>query len=424
MNKKILSGLILMALVLSGCENLDDLDYLIESTPRETTHFIEGDEYDDYIPSLVLGTYARIPIRLNYSFYIGTSSTFDKNKVRKITNIIRVNDYDGYIEISDLQPNTTYYYWWATLNEVGEEIYSRRPGSFTTNNFNAVEVKTSELTPNFITATMEITDFDKLNLISSEVYFELISNGETLRVIGNRIEGTNTWFGCFIDLEKNHAYKLIGNLVIEFYNFRNRGNSNAQLTFVGEKDIKTPATFAMPNIVDLGLSVKWADCNLGASRPEQTGGYYVYPSTSVDVAGTSWDIAYNALGSGFRMPTITELQELSSYCSWSADVLNGVQGMRCTGPNGNSLFFPNKGYFSSAYVANDTHLTAIEYYYYSYGKYFSNGSYQSSFAILSGSHERNYYYNAYGSHPAYLENGEVKAHTSSFGMNIRPVYVY
>lgn len=34
-----------------------------------------------------------------------------------------------------------------------------------------------------------------------------------------------------------------------------------------------------PTAVDLGLSVKWANCNLGASRPEGAGNYYTWGDT-------------------------------------------------------------------------------------------------------------------------------------------------
>ena len=46
----------------------------------------------------------------------------------------------------------------------------------------------------------------------------------------------------------------------------------------------TPAP-PTPSLVDLGLSVKWATCNLGASKPTEYGGYYQWAGTK-DVSDT------------------------------------------------------------------------------------------------------------------------------------------
>ena len=130
------------------------------------------------------------------------------------------------------------------------------------------------------------------------------------------------------------------------------------------------------HMVDLGLSVKWACCNVGATKPEEYGGYYAWGETeeksnyswstykygnyyylskyclneeygSVDNRTTldaSDDVARVKWGGSWRMPTIEELKELSERCKWEGDVLNGVNGVRVTGPNGNSIFLPAAGY--------------------------------------------------------------------------------
>ncbi len=131
--------------------------------------------------------------------------------------------------------------------------------------------------------------------------------------------------------------------------------------------------------VDLGLSVKWAECNLGATKPEEYGGYYQWAGTE-DVSDTSiyldWDncpyhtgssnssgwTKYNTddnkttleasddaatvnLGGKWRMPTDAEWTELRNSCSWNWTTLNGVSGYMVTSKkNGNSIFFPAAGY--------------------------------------------------------------------------------
>lgn len=121
-------------------------------------------------------------------------------------------------------------------------------------------------------------------------------------------------------------------------------------------------------VVDLGLpsGLKWASCNLGASKPEELGSLYAwgelsekeeYTSTNAKWYGRSTSalksdkiIDYNGnltpendvvtvkLGEKWRMPTNGEKLELAEYCIWSTSKLNGVSGLLITGPNGNSIF--------------------------------------------------------------------------------------
>ena len=114
--------------------------------------------------------------------------------------------------------------------------------------------------------------------------------------------------------------------------------------------------------VDMGLSVKWATCNVGATKPEDYGSYYAwgetitknrydrgnyewennkYPKTvlsaSVDVANVKW-------GGQWRMPTMAELEELLKNCKWDWVTRSGVQGYHVVSKiNGNSIFLPAAG---------------------------------------------------------------------------------
>ena len=120
--------------------------------------------------------------------------------------------------------------------------------------------------------------------------------------------------------------------------------------------------------VDLGLSVLWAAYNVGASSPEEYGGYYAWGETSTksyytqenykfynqftdrydfigsEISGTSYDVAHVKWGDGARMPTLTEVKELVNNCTFKHGTYNGVKGNYVTGPNGNSIFLPFAGY--------------------------------------------------------------------------------
>lgn len=126
--------------------------------------------------------------------------------------------------------------------------------------------------------------------------------------------------------------------------------------------------------VDLGLSIKWAGWNVGASKPEEYGGLYgwgdptgnaqwqcwdpmdasykekslcysyyggINPPSSI--CGTQYDIAHVKWGDEWRMPTDKELQELINVCNWKIITYKGTVGRLIIGPNGNKIFLPSAG---------------------------------------------------------------------------------
>ncbi|MBQ2852648.1 MAG: PEGA domain-containing protein [Bacteroidales bacterium] len=125
--------------------------------------------------------------------------------------------------------------------------------------------------------------------------------------------------------------------------------------------------------VDLGLSVKWATCNVGASKPEDYGNDYAWGETSTkssytsdssktygkqmnDIKGNSqYDAARANWGGTWRLPTGAELEELKNKCTWRWTTQNGVKGYKVTGPNGNSIFLSAAGcrLGSSLYYAGE-----------------------------------------------------------------------
>ena len=138
--------------------------------------------------------------------------------------------------------------------------------------------------------------------------------------------------------------------------------------------------------VDLGLSVKWANCNVGAKSPEEYGDYFAWGETKTKSSYTkknsitrglsnsklksrgiigsdgnltaAYDAATANLGGGWRMPTLDEMKELCKNCSWSLTTQNDVKGYKITGPNGNSIFLPAAGfrYSTSLYYAGSNGL--------------------------------------------------------------------
>lgn len=134
--------------------------------------------------------------------------------------------------------------------------------------------------------------------------------------------------------------------------------------------------------VDLGLSVKWATCNVGATKPEEYGDYFAWgetqPKSTYNWSTYKWcngssntqtkyntnssygtvdnktqlelsdDAARANWGGSWRMPTDAELTELRENCTWTWTTQNGVYGYKVTskksGYTNKSIFLPAAGY--------------------------------------------------------------------------------
>ena len=128
--------------------------------------------------------------------------------------------------------------------------------------------------------------------------------------------------------------------------------------------------------VDLGLpsGLKWATCNVGASKPEEYGDYFAWGETSPkssykksnsvtygkrmgDIGGNDrYDAARANRGGDWRLPTKAEFDELlnSNNCTWTWTTQNGVNGYKVTSKrNGNSIFLPAAGYRNGTSLYNE-----------------------------------------------------------------------
>ena len=125
--------------------------------------------------------------------------------------------------------------------------------------------------------------------------------------------------------------------------------------------------------VDLGLpsGLKWASCNIGASSPEECGNYFAWgeidPKSNYSDFNSitrqkkmkqingdaNYDVATAKLGKSWHVPTLADFEELIKNCTWEWTTVNGVNGYKVTGPNGNSIFLPSTGYRDGAVCNND-----------------------------------------------------------------------
>ena len=150
-------------------------------------------------------------------------------------------------------------------------------------------------------------------------------------------------------------------------------------------------------VVDLGLSVKWAGWNIGATKPEEVGDFFAWGETSTkteytdetyqycklthyqtgwvydpinigyNISGTQYDAARANWRGDWRMPTKTEYEELFNNCTHQIVKYKNREGLLYTGKNGNSIFFPAAGNSNvSLYYRSYYYWTATSNGYYTY----------------------------------------------------------
>lgn len=198
-------------------------------------------------------------------------------------------------------------------------------------------------------------------------------------------------------------------------------------------NVEITATFkerVVEKYVDLGLSIRWATCNVGATNPEDYGDYYAWGeittksnydwSTYKYANGSSTtltkyctnsyygtvdnkttleaadDAATYNWGGNWRMPTIDEWEELLEKCTWTWTTLNGKNGYEVKATNGNSIFLPAAGYRKD----DELYDAGSDDYYWS-----------SSLDTQTGSSYAQYMYSRSVAHGRYR----------CFGLSVRPV---
>ena len=169
--------------------------------------------------------------------------------------------------------------------------------------------------------------------------------------------------------------------------------------------------------VDLGLSVKWATCNVGATTPEEFGNYYSWgelePKTEytfencstegLNIGDITYMAEYNTAAANWdtawRIPTYEEIDELCTKCTWEWTTLNDVNGYKVTAENGKSIFLPAAGYYRGAFHVGEG----------------SNGGYWSTMPFEIGT---TYAYSLYFNHDNFMIDYDGHRH---FGVSVRPV---
>ena len=216
-------------------------------------------------------------------------------------------------------------------------------------------------------------------------------------------------FQCSSELKTTFTAKQAGT-----YNWYVRDditiNGEVIESFISDVDKFTVADapntgYVTPEAVDLGLSVKWASFNLGASKPEEYGDYFAWGETEPKMS-YSWDnylwgkensiTRYNAqdniqdfrnygyvddaanklLKGYWHVPSSSEYKELIDNSSYEWCILNGTPGMKFTSTKSgftnrwiflpatggkiySSLISPENGYYWSSTVSEGNKNAAV-----------------------------------------------------------------
>lgn len=227
----------------------------------------------------------------------------------------------------------------------------------------------------------EIYEFDKDGTFREIILFEETQTG--IYTVNNKLGtltlsyssgGTYTW----LLTELNNSYFIMmSTSTAKSYTYNRR-----EVDPKGTYDTFTSVKVSGHEAVDLGLSVKWATCNVGASSWEGEGDKFAWGETSTkteynrenykwatpyynyygDIIGFKYikyctdsdygtvddkttldaydDAATAKWGTKWRMPTSEEVKELKANCSCVSAERNGVRGCYLIAKNGNYIFLP------------------------------------------------------------------------------------
>ena len=347
-----------------------------EITVKEKTVVVTGEATHISCRNARLSGKANIPQTTATNLSIGVLYSTSSGVLLGSATQLVAKDYDASFNFSIdsgvLEPETTYYY--RTYIIQNDEVEYGETKSFKTlalssmiQTLDAGNIVPKEATLN---AKLDLTD---CNYSSIEYGFEFTKDGGQVKTLTVNNLADKAFSYRDENLMMNTGYSYVAYVKLDGILYK-----------AETKTFTTPAPLE-PSLVDLGLSVKWASFNLGASKPSEYGGYYQWAGTK-DVSDTGiyldrnncpyytnpgWtkyntdsyygtvdnktvleamdDAATVALGGKWRMPTEAEWRELvnTDNCSWTWTTIDGVNGYKVQskkpGYTDNWIFLPAAG---------------------------------------------------------------------------------
>ena len=332
-----------MGIFMAGCS---DDDYSISNTPLLTDESVTTGSADVTVTSATFhGTVKGLEEQNASAYALGFY--YGKSEDNLSEKVAASGSSEFQATVSGMPGDVVYYQAYVTLQ--GRVTYKGSVQSAIMTDAKAITGEPKDLTANSVILT------GKLEKAPQEATSGIVISGaegsEKVRA-GVRIVAAG--------INDNYEIKaegLLPNTTYHYTAYLDLGNG----TVYGEDRTFTtaPADFNPDtDLVDLGLSTKWAKYNVGATDEKQLGGLFGFGDmtgfqtsinledyASADIYKTDRDVANKVYGSWVTMPTIDEFEELFTECKkeWVEDTENHVAGYKFTGPNGNSIFLPAAG---------------------------------------------------------------------------------
>ena len=345
MKNKILYGIIafVMGIFMTGCS---DDDYSISNTPLLTDESVTTGSADVTVTSATFhGTVKGLEEQNASAYALGFY--YGKSEDNLSEKVAASGSSEFQATVSGMPGDVVYYQAYVTLQ--GRVTYKGSVQSAIMTDAKAITGDPKDLTANSVILTGKLEKAPQT--ATSGIVISGVEGSENVRA-GVRIVAAG--------INDNYEIKaegLLPNTTYHYTAYLDLGNG----TVYGEDRTFTtaPADFNPDtDLVDLGLSTKWAKYNVGASDEKQLGGLFGFGDmtgfqtsinledyASADIYKTDRDVANKVYGSWVTMPTIDEFEELFTECKkeWVEDTQNHVAGYKFTGPNGNSIFLPAAG---------------------------------------------------------------------------------
>lgn len=342
MKNKILFGI--MALVtgvfMAGCS---DDDYAISTQPLLTDNSVVTGSADVTATSATLhGTVSGLGGQASSAYTTGFNYGEDADALTEKVTATGGENFSATVAGSVNQ--TIYYQAYVTLQ--GKVTYTGEVKSLVLTNARATTGDATHVGANRITLAGSLADFPAD--AESGIMVSGVAGTENVRA-GVRVATVP---------KDSYTVEVEGLMPGTTYYYVAYLDLGAGLVYGDVKSFTTDTqTFDLDNdLVDLGLSTKWAKYNVGASSESEIGGLFGFGDmtgfntsldpaqyASADVYKTALDVAYKAFEGKVTMPTIAEFEELFTLCSKEWMEVDGVSGYKLTGPNGNSIFLPAAG---------------------------------------------------------------------------------
>ena len=332
-----------MGIFMTGCS---DDDYSISNTPLLTDESVTTGSADVTVTSATFhGTVKGLEEQNASAYALGFY--YGKSEDNLSEKVAASGSSEFQATVSGMPGDVVYYQAYVTLQ--GRVTYKGSVQSAIMTDAKAITGESKDLTANSVILTGKLEKAPQA--ATSGIVISGVEGSENVRA-GVRIVAAG--------INDNYEIKaegLLPNTTYHYTAYLDLGNG----TVYGEDRTFTtaPADFNPDtDLVDLGLSTKWAKYNVGATDEKQLGGLFGFGDmtgfqtsinledyASADIYKTDRDVANKVYGSWVTMPTIDEFEELFTECKkeWVEDTQNHVAGYKFTGPNGNSIFLPAAG---------------------------------------------------------------------------------